>query len=149
MSSCRFLDKTLSPLIPGRLVASMAVGEGRSWLPSVLSSLRLSICFIPLERAGIIYWRKDPHYGWNMSQGPATSRKSKFGDETKSRGEKASLVTGPLPKLSPTSYGWYAARLGDRRRSRVSPRQRAGCGCSCPGSSPAALQTGSWQAAAE
>ena len=81
----------------------MAVGKGRSWLPSMLSSLRLSICSIPLERAGILYWGKDPHYSWNTSQGPATSRKSKFGDETKSRGEKASLVMGSLPKPSPVS----------------------------------------------
>lgn len=98
ISSCRFLDKTLSLLVRGRIIASMAVGKGRSWLPSVLSSLRLSICSIPFERAGIIYWGKDPHYSWNVSQGPVTSRKSKFGDETKSRGEKAGLVMGSLPK---------------------------------------------------
>lgn len=83
----------------------MAVGKGGSWLPSVLSSLRLSICSIALERAGIIYWGKDPHYSWNMSQGPATSRKSKFGNETKCRGEEASLVMGSLLKLSPISNG--------------------------------------------
>lgn len=56
-----FLDKTLCLLIPGRIIASIAVGNGKSWLPSVLSSLRLSILSIPLERAEIIYWGKDPH----------------------------------------------------------------------------------------
>lgn len=85
----------------------MAVGKGRSWLPSVLSSLRLSICSIPFERAGIIYWGKDPHYSWNMSQGPVISRKSKFGDETKSRGEKAGLVIGPV--MVDVLPGWGAA----------------------------------------
>lgn len=149
MFSCRFSDKTFSLLIPGRIIASMAVGKGRSWLPSVLSSLRLSICFIPLETAGIIYCQKDPHYSWNLSQGAATLRKSKFGDETKSKGEKSSVVMGPEPKPSTTSGGWQDLWPEDCPRGRVSQWQPAQCMGSCPGSSSTALQTGSWRAAAE